>query len=128
VQSCKSGLFGPRKFMKVGQASSVLDSASSFVAPVVRAVSQQLSAAEQIPPGYSRAEENARSFTPVRNDTGLVDPEIPCKQLVVALDRVKDLPLFQFCLPSPFTPKNIRGAHNVGYNSDLFRNLRMTPC
>jgi hypothetical protein len=50
----------------------ILAPTTSFAAPVLRAVSQHPSAAEQIPPGYSRAEENARSFTPVRNDTSLV--------------------------------------------------------
>jgi hypothetical protein len=57
--------------MKVAQAPKILAGASSFVAPVLRAVSQKPSAAEQIPRPYSRAEESARE---VNGDFGMTEP------------------------------------------------------
>jgi hypothetical protein len=62
VAICQSGPLVREKFMKVAQASEIPARAISFVAPVLLAALQQPSAAEQIPPPYSRAEENAREL------------------------------------------------------------------
>jgi hypothetical protein len=63
---------GPRKVIKVpAQASEIDAPATSFAAPVQRAVLQQPSAAEQIPRPYSRAEENARELN---GDFGMTEP------------------------------------------------------
>jgi hypothetical protein len=66
-----TGAVGPRIFMKVAQAAKVDIRASTFVAPVLRAISQPPSAAEQIPRPYSRAEESARELN---GDFGMTEP------------------------------------------------------